>query len=101
MFYIYFLYSFSADKYYVGFSSDPWKRILQHNENSNDTFTGKFCDWQLLAVFQATNDRAYAMKCESFIKKQKNRSFLVKMMGEDFAPYGIFAHLVRVPHMRD
>jgi len=29
MYYIYFLYSESADKYYVGHSQDPFKRLEQ------------------------------------------------------------------------
>jgi putative endonuclease len=101
MFYIYFLHSPSADKFYIGFSADPWKRLDQHNQNSIDSFTGKFADWSLVAVFQASTDRAYAMRCEAFIKKQKSRTFLLKMMCDDFTPFGVLHLLVRVPHVRD
>ncbi|HCA83611.1 MAG TPA: hypothetical protein DEP18_07465 [Flavobacteriales bacterium] len=41
MFYLYILYSASADKYYVGYTGYPWRRVQEHNENDGSTFTGK------------------------------------------------------------
>ncbi len=42
MYYIYFLYSQAADKYYVGHSQDPFKRLEQHLSNSGDKYTGSY-----------------------------------------------------------
>jgi hypothetical protein len=36
MYYIYILHSDIADKFYVGFSSNPWNRTIQHNTNSKE-----------------------------------------------------------------
>jgi putative endonuclease len=69
MFYIYIIYSETADKYYTGYSEDPWSRIIQHNENDADKYTGKYDNWKLAAVFEVSEDRGEAMKLERFIKK--------------------------------
>ena len=53
MFYIYILFSSAADKFYVGYSEDPWSRLQQHKENGTDKFTGKYEDWELAAVLNA------------------------------------------------
>ncbi|RYE30299.1 MAG: GIY-YIG nuclease family protein, partial [Sphingobacteriales bacterium] len=41
MFYIYILYSPSADKFYVGYSTDPIRRLVEHNSTPHDTYTSK------------------------------------------------------------
>ena len=41
MFFIYILHSEFLNKFYIGQSSDPWKRIVYHNNNDSDKFTGK------------------------------------------------------------
>ena len=48
MFYIYILHSEYLDKYYVGYSENPWERLHQHNENESTKFTGKAKDWKLI-----------------------------------------------------
>ncbi len=44
MHYICVLYSVAADRYYVGYSSDPWKRLEQHLTNRGEKYTGSFYD---------------------------------------------------------
>lgn len=41
MFYIYILYSESADKFYIGHTCNPAAREKQHNSNSTEKHTGK------------------------------------------------------------
>jgi len=101
MFYLYILYSDSADKYYVGHSEDPWRRLEQHNHNEKDRFTGKYKPWRLLAVYQVSERKGDADKIEKFIKRQKSRKLIEKMIAPDFVPQGDLAQLVRVPHVRD
>ena len=101
MYYIYFLYSAIADKYYVGHSQDPWKRLEQHLSNSGDKYTGSVHDWKLMAVFEVSPLRGEADKIEKFIKRQKSRSLLKKMMQPEFKGTGLLGQLVRVPHVRD
>jgi hypothetical protein len=31
LYYIYILYSMKSDKFYIGYSTDSWKRLIEHN----------------------------------------------------------------------
>ena len=99
--YIYIIYSASADKYYVGFSADPWRRLTQHNENESDKYTGKYSNWELSAVFEVKAGPLSAQKIEVFIKKQKSRVLVERLIDPEFMPEGVLSQLVRVPHVRD
>jgi len=37
MFYIYILYSVSSDKFYVGYTNDPYRRLIEHNTKPFNT----------------------------------------------------------------
>ena len=100
MFYVYIIHSKTADKYYTGYSENPWERILQHNDNDTDKYTGKYNNWELAAVFKVSENRAEAMVLEKFIKKQKTRKLIEKLIDPDYVPTDILAQLVRVPHVR-
>jgi putative endonuclease len=100
MFFVYILYSPSADKFYVGHTNDPQRRRLEHNNNPRNTFTHKFAPWILKAYFEVNDNRGDAMKMEKYIKKQKSRHFIEQLISEP----GFFekiAQLVRVPILRD
>ncbi len=97
---IYIIYSAFLDKYYIGYSSNPWNRIVQHNSNCKDKYTGRAQDWVLKAVFEVENE-AVAIRIERFIKKQKSRNLIERMCCEDFVGKNILSQLVRVPHVRD
>ncbi|MFM7661890.1 MAG: GIY-YIG nuclease family protein, partial [Bacteroidota bacterium] len=38
-YFIYIIYSSCIDRYYVGYSSNPWNRLNQHNSNAKDKYT--------------------------------------------------------------
>ncbi len=100
MFFIYFLYSEKSGIYYVGQTDDYLKRFEQHNHTDRDTFTKKHRPWKMVAVFECGNRRNEAMKIEQFIKKQKSRKLIEKIIsGEEMN--GLLAQLVRVPDVRD
>ena len=101
MYYIYIIYSISADKYYIGHSNDPWRRLLEHNSNDLDKFTGKYKPWDLKVTFKVSERKGDADKIEKFIKKQKSRKLLINLIDPDFTPIGYLAQLVRVPHVRN
>jgi putative endonuclease len=101
MFYIYIIYSNTAEKFYVGHSENPWDRLVQHNENEGDKYTGKYQNWELKAVFQVSENRGEALLIEKFIKRQKSKKLLLKLIEPDFVPTGDLAQLVRVPYVRD
>ncbi len=96
MFYIYIIYSNTAEKFYVGHSENPWDRLVQHNENEGDKYTGKYQNWELKAVFQVSENRGEAISIEKFIKRQKSKKLLLKLIEPDFVPTGDLAQLVRV-----
>ena len=101
MFYIYILYSSSADKYYVGYSHNPSKRLIEHNTKPFNTYTSKYRPWVLAAMFACSQNEAAVIQIERFIKKQKSRKFIEQLINPDFIPQNKLAQLVRVPHMRD
>ena len=100
-YYIYILFSESLNKYYIGYSQNPWNRLIQHLENSSEKFTAKANDWKLKAVFEVSIIEAEAIRMERFIKKQKSRKLIEQLCELNFIPNGYLAHLVRVPHVRD
>jgi putative endonuclease len=100
-FYIYIIYSSSFDKFYIGHSENPWRRIEEHNADIHHKFTSSYMPWELRAVFKLNGSRGEAMKIEKFIKKQNSRKLILKMIESEFMPAGILARLVRVPHVRD
>ncbi len=101
MFYIYILHSATSNLYYVGHSEDPWTRLEHHNNDDKDTFTAKHRPWVLASVFQYGSTRAEALIMERWIKKQKSKKLIEKLIQPDFLPDGYLAQLVRVPHVRD
>ncbi len=100
MFYIYIIFSQAANKYYVGHTDDVKRRLNEHNHSDRLTFTAKHRPWSLCALFEAGTLRTEALNMERFIKKQKSRKLIQRMVdGEKLQ--GKLAQLVRVPHVRD
>ena len=87
--------------YYIGHSEDPNRRLFQHNTGKFYKSTSSGRPWILKAIFQISGDRGEAMKIESFIKKQKSKILIEKLLDPRFVPSGSLAQLVRVPHVRD
>jgi putative endonuclease len=77
-----------VDRYYVGYFSDPWKRLEQDLTNSTDKYIGKAKDWQLCAVFEVSNSESEAIRLERFIKRQKSRKLIEQLCELDFVPSG-------------
>jgi len=76
MFYIYFLYSETSDNYYIGYSDNPDRRVIEQNTKDFNTITKKHRPWILVYSFQVSNLRSDALKIERFIKKQKSRKLI-------------------------
>ena len=100
MFYIYILQSLTSDISYVGYSENPWERLIQHNTKEEGTFSSKHKPWELIAVLEA-GTKSDAITYERFIKKQKSKKLIEKLSTTDFVLEGKLAQLVRVPHLRD
>ena len=99
MYYIYILYSRTANRYYVGHSINPWARLAQHLSNSGDKYTGSYKDWELMGVFEVSTIRADADRIEKLIKRQKSRVFIERMLDPNFKGVGPFANLIRLQHV--
>ena len=100
-YFVYILYSESSDKYYVGSTNNWTTRLDSHNNSDRITYTSKYRPWKLVAVFEAGNSRSEAMQIEKFIKKQKSRKFIERLVDPGFIPSGKLSQLVRVPHTRN
>ena len=80
MFYIYILHSELHDKYYVGQSDDISRRLIEHNELSDHSYTSKYRPWGLVASFEVGDSRSHARKIESHIKKQKSKVYIQEII---------------------
>jgi len=81
MFYVYILYSHSVDKYYVGHTADVEKRLWEHNNPiGKSKYTAKFFPWEMVLHFPVSPARADAMKIEKFIKSQKSKIYILKLI---------------------
>jgi putative endonuclease len=82
MFYIYIIYSESVEKYYIGHTNDPERRLVEHNTTEENKFTSKFRPWKMLLLLEVSESRGEAIKLERFIKRQKSRLFLSRLIEE-------------------
>lgn len=88
-YYIYIIYSISIDRYYVGYSSNPWLRLGQHLNNTKDKYTGKATDWILLAVFEVSGSESDAIRMEQQRERKKSSemvTFCFVVGVENFPP---------------
>lgn len=95
-YFVYILYSKEYNKYYVGYTSNPYKRLEEHNTGTFITFTSKYRPWIQLAVFDCGENKNNALDLERFIKKQKNTRFIKNLIRSDFKPHGILSQLIRM-----
>jgi len=64
MYYVYILHSEQADRYYIGHSNDPERRLIEHNTTDQNKFTKKYRPWEMLLSFEVSELRGKAMKME-------------------------------------
>lgn len=98
MYFIYILQSESSDRNYIGYSSDPFRRLIEHNNSSLLTYTSKHRQWKLKAIYSCGDNKTIAIMVERFIKKQKNRK-LIQSLVDGRVLTGILAQLVKVPYV--
>ncbi len=101
MYFIYIIYSDSANLYYVGYTNDPKRRLIEHNTNPHNTFTSKHRPWLMKALFECGMSESRTLIIERFIKKQRSRKLIELLCDPHFIPVGKLAQLVRVPYVRD
>ena len=78
MYYFYILYSPTADKFYIGHTSNLEERLIKHNAHHNG-FTGKCSDWKIVYTeVYPSKEEAYAR--ERLVKKWKNRVRIMELI---------------------
>ena len=71
VFFVYILFSYSKDKFYIGFTSNIEERIIRHNQKSKG-FTGNNNDWKI--VYSETfSEKSEAIAREKQIKSWKSK----------------------------
>ena len=101
MYYLYIIYSEPANLYYVGYTIDPQRRLIEHNTIPHNTYTSKHRPWIMKALFECGISESQAINIERFIKKQKSRKLIEMLCNPDIIPVGKLSQLARIPHMRD
>ena len=78
--YIYILYSPGSNRYYVGHTNDPERRLIEHNTTDEAKYTSKYRPWEMQLIFEVSEKRGDAIRIEKFIKRQKSSIFLKKLI---------------------
>ena len=82
MHYLYILKSNSSGKYYVGETSNIEQRVQEHKQRN--TFFGKRNNDIGLVYKKRFKTRSGARRVECFIKRQKSRKFIDKIVTEKY-----------------
>ncbi|ADY28635.1 GIY-YIG nuclease family protein [Cellulophaga lytica] len=78
--FIYFLYSKSIDRFYIGETSNLKNRLILHQkQHYKGSFTKSAKDWEI--VFSKKCDsKQDALFLEKFIKRMKSKKFILKVI---------------------
>ena len=75
MYWVYIIYCQRLHKFYIGYSHDPDKRLIQHNAGINRSTKSGAPNWAIVyKEFYAS--RIEAMKREKAIKARKSKSYI-------------------------
>ncbi|MBL7800184.1 MAG: GIY-YIG nuclease family protein [Chitinophagales bacterium] len=81
MYFIYILYSASANKYYVGHTDNLERRLFEHN-NGMTRFTSNIAsDWNIMYT-ETFESRTLAAKREREIKARKSRVYIQSLIAK-------------------
>jgi len=74
VYFVYILYSFELDRYYIGSAENVELRLKKHLSN-HDGFTSKAKDWQIKYI-EKFSDKKLAQRRERQLKNRKSRKML-------------------------
>ena len=77
-YYLYILKSESADRYYIGISSNPYRRLEYHNTLEKG-FTSRYRPWKLVYERQYPS-KAEAQRAEKTVKRWKSRRMMENLI---------------------
>ena len=78
MFFVYVLYSPSANKFYVGYTSNLESRLLSHNLLGTKDWTKRYRPWDLVYT-EPYETKSSALKREKELKTGVGREWIRKM----------------------
>jgi putative endonuclease len=79
MYFIYILYSVSANKYYVGHTDNLERRLFEHN-NGMTRFTSNIASDWIIMYTETFESRTLAAKREREIKARKSRVYIQSLI---------------------
>ena len=77
-YWVYILQSLKDHSFYIGYSSDVDRRLVQHN-TSNSGYTARKQPWVLVHSEMFISETE-AIRRERFIKKQKDKAFIIRLI---------------------
>jgi putative endonuclease len=92
MYSIYILYSETAERHYVGYTSDIERRLSEHNdvkESKKKMYTHKNGPWKLVYKEDGFVTRSEAMKREKYLKGSRGRQKVKAILSDQSDPVGI------------
>ncbi len=75
MYSVYALYSKNFNKIYVGYSTDPERRLIIHNSSENTGWTRSFKPWKIVHL-ESFDSKSEALKREKQLKSSRGRAFI-------------------------
>jgi putative endonuclease len=78
--FVYIIQSQSDGSFYIGCSADPVERLRKHNA-PHKGYTARKRPWKIVYT-EELSDKASALKREAFLKAQKSRDFLLRLISE-------------------
>ncbi|MEX1190702.1 MAG: GIY-YIG nuclease family protein [Brumimicrobium sp.] len=77
--YLYILYSTKINKYYIGYSTNPDRRLGEHNNPQNKNWTKRGQPWDLKVSILYDNE-SLAKKAEYKLKSLKSRRVIEQVI---------------------
>jgi putative endonuclease len=77
-YYVYILQSLTDGSYYIGYTKCIEKRLFQHNKASSG-YSARKIPW-IVVYSEVFEDKSTAILRERFLKKQKNRNFIERLV---------------------
>ena len=78
-YYVYILQSQADDSYYIGYTKDLNKRLFKHNQ-AKSGYTSRKIPW-IIVYSEFCQEKSDAIKRERFLKNQKSKKFLSRLVG--------------------
>jgi putative endonuclease len=75
--FFYILYSATANKFYIGHTTEPVDERLRKHNSYHTGFTGTFRDWKIVYI------ERYPSKLEAFARERKVKGWKSKKRVED------------------